>query len=98
MPVHVVADTAAKLTGICAMLDRKYEVTSELLTRAKIGRRKCRAVVVKADLRVVENIEALRTTLGSLAHVQKRIFLLDQTVNLGIAQAYALGATLVLAG
>jgi len=69
-----------------------------LLTAAKVGRGKCRAVVVKADLRVVENIEALRTTLGSLAHVRKRIFLLDQTVNLGIAQAYALGATLVLAG
>ncbi|WP_213741643.1 HD domain-containing phosphohydrolase [Bradyrhizobium sp. dw_411] len=98
MPVHVVADSSAKLAGICAVLERKYKVTSELLTAAKVGRGNCRAVVVKADLRVVENIEALRTTLGSLAHVKKRIFLLDQKVNLGIAQAYALGATLVLAG
>ena len=97
-PVHVVADTSERLAGICAVLERKCDVTSELLTAAKVGRGKCRAVVVKADLRVVENIEALRTTLGSLAHVRKRIFLLDQTVNLGIAQAYALGATLVLAG
>jgi putative nucleotidyltransferase with HDIG domain len=98
MPVHVVADTSAKLADICAVLERKYKVTSELLTGAKVRRGTCRAVVVKADLRVVENIEALRTTLGSMAHVKKRIFLLDQTVNLGIAQAYALGATLVLAG
>jgi putative nucleotidyltransferase with HDIG domain len=98
MSVHVVADSSARLAGICAVLERKYDVTSELLTAAKVGRRKCRAVVVKADLRVVENIEALRTTLGSLTHVKKRIFLLDHTVNLGIAQAYALGATLVLAG
>lgn len=97
-PVHVVADTSERLTGICAVLERKYDVTSELLTGAKVRRGTCRAVVVKADLRVVENIEALRTTLGSMAHVRKRIFLLDQTVNLGIAQAYALGATLVLAG
>jgi putative nucleotidyltransferase with HDIG domain len=98
MPVHVLADSSAKLAGICAVLEQKYKVTSELLTAAKVRRGKCRAVVVKADLRVVENIEALRTTLGSLAHVPKRIFLLDQTVHLGIAQAYALGATLVLAG
>jgi hypothetical protein len=98
MSVHVVADTSARLAGICAVLERKYEVTSELLSSAKVRRGACGAVVVKADLRVVENIEALRTTLGSLAHVRKRIFLLDQTVNLGIAQAYALGATLVLAG
>jgi putative nucleotidyltransferase with HDIG domain len=97
-PVHVVADTSERLVGICAVLERKYDVTSELLTGAKLRRGTCRAVVVKADLRVVENIEALRTTLGSMAHVRKRIFLLDQTVNLGIAQAYALGATLVLAG
>jgi putative nucleotidyltransferase with HDIG domain len=98
MPVHVVADTSARLAGICAVLERKYDVTSELLTGAKVRRGACRALVVKADLRVVENIAALRTTLGSLAHVRKRIFLLDQTVHLGIAQAYALGATLVLAG
>jgi len=98
MPVHVVADTSAKLAGICAVLERKYDVTSELLGSARARRGACRALVVKADLRVVENIAALRTTLGNLAHVRKRIFLLDQTVNLGIAQAYALGATLVLAG
>jgi putative nucleotidyltransferase with HDIG domain len=98
MPVHVLADSSDKLAGLCAVLEQKYKVTSELLTVAKVRRGKCRAVVVKADLRVVENIEALRTTLGSLDHVKKRIFLLDQTVHLGIAQAYALGATLVLAG
>jgi putative nucleotidyltransferase with HDIG domain len=98
MSVHVVADTSARLAGICAVLERKYEVTSELLTSAKVRRGACRALVVRADLRVVENIEALRATLGSLAHVRKRIFLLDQTAHLGIAQAYALGATLVLSG
>jgi putative nucleotidyltransferase with HDIG domain len=98
MSVHVVADTSARLAGICAVLERKYDVTSELLSGARVPRGACRALVVKADLRVVENIEALRTTLGNLAHVRKRIFLLDQTVHLGIAQAYALGATLVLTG
>jgi putative nucleotidyltransferase with HDIG domain len=98
MSVHVVADTSARLAGICAVLERKYSVTSELLSGARVRRGECRALVVKADLRVVENIEALRTTLGNLAHVQRRIFLLDQTIHLGIAQAYALGATHVLTG
>jgi putative nucleotidyltransferase with HDIG domain len=98
MSVHIVADTSARLAGICAVLERKYDVTSQLLSGASIPRDECRALVVKADLRVVENIAALRTTLGNLAHVRKRIFLLDQTVHLGIAQAYALGATLVLTG
>jgi putative nucleotidyltransferase with HDIG domain len=98
MSVHVIADTSSKLAGVRAALERKYDVTSELLGNAAARCGECRAIVVKADLRLVENIAALRTILGSMAHVQKRIFLLDQTVNLGIAQAYALGATLVLTG
>jgi putative nucleotidyltransferase with HDIG domain len=98
MSVHVIADTSSKLAGVRAALERKYDVTSELLGGAAARGSECRAIVVKADLRLVGNIAALRTSLESLAHVQKRIFLLDQTVNLGIAQAYALGATLVLTG
>jgi putative nucleotidyltransferase with HDIG domain len=98
MSVHVMADTSAKLDGIRAVLERKYDVTSELLSGASVRRGECDALVVKADLRVVGNITALKKVLGNLAHVRKRIFLLDQTVHLGINQAYALGATLVLTG
>jgi putative nucleotidyltransferase with HDIG domain len=98
MFVHVVADTSAELAGVRAALERKHEVTSELLGRASIRCSECQALVVKADLRVLENIAALKKTLGSLDHMRKRIFLLDQTVHLCIAQAYALGATHVLIG
>jgi putative nucleotidyltransferase with HDIG domain len=98
MFVHVVADTSAELAGVRAALERKHEVTSELLGGASIRRSECQALVVKADLRVLENIAALKKTLGSLDHMRKRIFLLDQTVHLCIAQAYALGATQVLIG
>jgi HD-GYP domain-containing protein (c-di-GMP phosphodiesterase class II) len=98
MFVHVVADTSARLAGVRAALERKHEVTSELLGRAGSWRSECQALVVKVDLRVVENIAALKKTLGSLGHMRRRIFLLDRTVHLCIAQAYALGATHVLIG
>lgn len=98
MSVHVLADTSTKLDGIRAVLERKYDVSSELLARAGGRRIECDAVVVKADLRVVGTIAALKKVLRSLAHVRKRVFLLDQTVHLDITQAYALGATLVLTG
>jgi putative nucleotidyltransferase with HDIG domain len=98
MFIHVVADSSAKSADIRAALERKYDVTSELLGGASIRRSECHALVVKVDLRVVENIAALRKTLGSLSQMRKRIFLLDQTSHLCMAQAYALGATLVLTG
>ncbi len=53
-------------------------------------------VAVTADLRVVENIAALKETFGKLGHVRKRIFLIDQRERLFTVQAYALGATRVL--
>jgi putative nucleotidyltransferase with HDIG domain len=98
MFVHVLADTSAELASVRAALERKHEVTSELLGGASIRRSECQALVVKADLRVLENIAALKKTLGSLDRMRKCIFLLDQTVHLCIAQAYALGATHVLIG
>jgi putative nucleotidyltransferase with HDIG domain len=54
------------------------------------------AVVVTADLRIVENIAALKEAFGKLGHIRKRIFLIDQNERLFTVQAYALGATRVL--
>jgi putative nucleotidyltransferase with HDIG domain len=98
MFIHVVADSSSRLAGLRAALEPKFDVTSELLGGASISRSECNALVVKADLRVVKNIVALRKTLANLSQARRRIFLLDQTVHLCIAQAYALGATLVLTG
>jgi putative nucleotidyltransferase with HDIG domain len=98
MFIHIVADSSSRLAGLRAALEPKFDVTSELLGGASIWRCECNALVVKADLRVVENIVALRKTLGNLSRVRRRIFLLDQTIHLWIAQAYALGATDVLTG
>src|SRR6202171_715222 len=96
MSVHVVADTAVKVSALRAILEQHYAVTSELLGGASIPCSESDAVVVTADLRIVENIAALKEVFGRLSHVRKRIFLIDQNERLFTAQAYALGATRVL--
>src|SRR3981189_3144742 len=96
MTVHVVADTVTKLSTLRAMLARQHAVTSELLGGASNGCSWSDCVVVTADLRVVENIAALKEVFGKLSHVRKRIFLIDQKARLFTVQAYALGATRVL--
>jgi putative nucleotidyltransferase with HDIG domain len=94
--VHVLADTPANSSAVCAALAGKYHVTSELVGRPSAQLPGCYALIVKLDLRIVENVTALKRMLEGHRDVRKRIFLLDQTTHLSIAQAYALGATLVL--
>lgn len=54
--------------------------------------------VVAADLRVIENISALKALFEKIGHVHKRIVVVDQKTRLFTVQAYALGATRVLNG
>jgi HD-GYP domain-containing protein (c-di-GMP phosphodiesterase class II) len=96
MAVHVVADSISKLSSLRASLEPSYSVTSELLGSASNSSVDSDAVVVTADLRVVENIAALKNMFGKLAHARKRIFLIDEKARLFTVQAYALGATRVL--
>jgi putative nucleotidyltransferase with HDIG domain len=93
MSVHVVADTQAKLSATRSLLEPRHPVTLELLgaTSARAGN--ADAVVVAVDLRIVENITAVRAVVKKLTHIPKRIFLIDQRSRLAIMQAYALGAT-----
>lgn len=96
MTVHIIADTITKLSTLRAMLESQHAITSELLSGASDPCREADAVVVTADLRVVENIAALKQVFGKLGHVRKRIFLIGQKARLFTVQAYALGATRVL--
>ena len=96
MPVHIVADSISKLSHLRATLEQKYAVTSELLGGASNRCGDSDAVVVTADLSVVENIATLKEMFGKIAHARKRIFVIDQKARLFIVQAYALGATRVL--
>jgi HD-GYP domain-containing protein (c-di-GMP phosphodiesterase class II) len=98
MLVHIIADSSAKLAGVRSMLEKRYDITSELLHGACVQRCRVDALVVKADLRAFQNICSLRKTLDSLSHVDKRIFLIDETTHLSASQAYALGASSVLQG
>ena len=96
MSIHVVADTVSKLSTLRATLEQRYAVTSGLLGSAGQPCSEADAVVVTADLRIVENIAALKQLFGKSNQVRRRIVLVDQKARLFIVQAYALGATQVL--
>lgn len=98
MPVHVVADHPTKLIAVRKMLEPRFPVTSELLGGASVQRGEVTSLVIRADLRTLENIHALKKIIRSLGKVRKRVFLVDATAHLHISQAYALGATRVLLG
>ena len=96
MCIHVIGDNIAEMSAVRAILEPRYTVTSELLGGAGLRGNDIDAVVVSADLRLVENISALKTVAGKLRQIRKRIFLLEQKARLSVVQAYALGATHVL--
>jgi len=97
MHVHIVADNAVTLSAISTMLKQKCAVTSELLCSAGIRNADIDAIVVAADIRIVENISALKAASAKLTRIPKRVFLIDRRGRLSVVQAYALGATHVLA-
>ncbi|PJG53163.1 hypothetical protein CVM73_22130 [Bradyrhizobium forestalis] len=98
MFVQVLADEAARLSGLCRMLDRRFRVEGERLDLdAKLSELPD-ALVVRADLRTIENIAALKTRSAWMARIPKRIFLVEQPSHACLSQAYALGATLAVMG
>jgi putative nucleotidyltransferase with HDIG domain len=96
MFVHVLADTSERLSGICAILERKFAVVGERLDTEVLLLQSSPAVVVQADLRALANIAALKKRAARLGRARKRIFLVEQYSHVCISQAFALGATLVL--
>lgn len=96
--VHVLADTSDKLAGICSILEERFAVAGERLDAEAKLTRVPSAIVIRADLRDIDNIAAIKKRAGKLAKAGKRIFLLEHSSHVGISQAYALGATLVLPG
>ncbi|WP_342730396.1 HD domain-containing phosphohydrolase [Bradyrhizobium sp. B117] len=94
--VQVLADTSDKLSRIHSILEERFTVAGERLDAdAKLAQVPS-AVIIRAELRDVDNIAAIKKRAGKLAKAKKRIFLLEHTSHVGISQAYALGATLVL--
>ncbi len=96
--VHVLADASDKLAGVCSIVECRFGVAAERLDAdAKLSQTP-HAVVVRADLRSVANIAALKKRAARLNRAAKRIFLVEEPSHVCISQAYALGATLVLPG
>lgn len=96
--VHVLADSSNKLSSICSILEQKFTVAGERLdAEAKLSHVPF-AIVVRAELRDVGNIAAIKKRSSKLAKATKRIFVVEHPSHLCISQAYALGATLVLPG
>ncbi len=98
MPVHVLADDPNKLLAVRKLLEPAFTVTSERLGGGAVQRGDVTALVIRADLRTLENIHALKKVIRALSKVRKRVFLVDAAAHLHISQAYALGATRVLLG
>ncbi|MES5488390.1 HD domain-containing protein [Bradyrhizobium sp. INPA03-11B] len=97
MSVRVVADSRAKLCAISGMLAHEYDVTAELLGSGAASSAAQDAVVVNVDLRVLENIAILKAMMASMLRAPKRVFVVDKSTRLAMVQAYALGATHILA-
>jgi len=98
MCVHVVADRVGTLTAVGAILQGRYAVTSELLGRTAARSSSTQAIIVKADLRSIENNYALKKLFESLDTVSVKIFLVEEVSHLLVSRAYSLGATSVLLG
>jgi putative nucleotidyltransferase with HDIG domain len=96
--VHVLADSSDKLSGICAVLEPQFNVAGERLDAEGSLSQVPYAVVIRAELRGVENIAAIKKRSARLLKATKRIFLVEHSSHVCISQAYALGATLVLPG
>jgi putative nucleotidyltransferase with HDIG domain len=94
MSVHLVADSLGKIAELRAMLAPHYAVTSTLLGNPING--ELGSVVVAADLKIVENIAALKEIFPKFKNAGRKVFVVDQKERLLVFQAYALGATRVI--
>jgi putative nucleotidyltransferase with HDIG domain len=93
--IHVIADRRDKLSALRLRLP-KLGASFALLGEDARTATLLDAVIIAADIRVIDNITALKQAMRTFADVRKRIFLIDGKSHLHCAQAYALGATRVL--
>ncbi|RJF65656.1 HD-GYP domain-containing protein [Rhodopseudomonas palustris] len=97
MPVHVIADRRDKLATLRLVLPARLEPHFHLLSDVRgMTTAQVDAVVIAVDIRMVENIAALKDAMRQLGRAERRIFLISDRSHVAQAQAYALGATRVL--
>ncbi|MDB5608674.1 MAG: hypothetical protein JWP25_5574 [Bradyrhizobium sp.] len=93
MFVHIVADNENKIPELRSLLGSRHHVTSALLNDENNASNECDAAMIAADLRISENIAALKEVFAKFKGARPRVFVIDQKARLFAAQAYALGAT-----
>jgi putative nucleotidyltransferase with HDIG domain len=97
MLVHIIADKPVKSSQLRSMLEPDHAVTCTPLGGADVVNKECNVAIVAADLRNVDNIAALKDISRKLKNTKRRIFVTEQRERRDAVQAYALGATHVLA-
>src|SRR5665213_3245568 len=97
MLVHIIADKPVKSSQLRSMLEPDHAVTCTALGSADTVNKECNVAIVAADLRNVDNIAALKDISRKLKNTKRRIFVTQQRERRDAVQAYALGATHVLA-
>jgi hypothetical protein len=78
MSVYLVADNQGRIAELRAMLPPQYNVTSAALDNAKPAISDFDSVVIAADLKIVENIAALKEIFPKFKNARKKIFVVDQ--------------------
>jgi hypothetical protein len=96
LSVHLVADRQCTIAELRGMLTPHYAVTSAMLGSPNSANNEFDFVIIAADLKIVENIAALKDIFPTLKTARKKIFLADPKARLLVFQAYALGATRVI--
>ena len=88
MRVHVLADSSARHAAVRTMLAEQCALTSELLGRASIRERDIDAIVVAADLSIVDNISVLKAVSARLTRVAKRICGMNSKLEKPLVEAF----------
>jgi putative nucleotidyltransferase with HDIG domain len=96
MLVHIVADHPNKISELRSLLGSQHRTTSSTLPDGDVSTKECDVAITAADLRLADNIAALKEISAKLRGVRRRVFVIDRKARLLAAQAYALGATHVL--
>ena len=96
MLVHFVTDEPNKIPAARAMLEPRYRVVSQLLGDGDTQIGENGALLVDADLRKTARIEQIRLVMQQQRRIPEKLFVVEKHSHHLIAQAYALGATVVL--
>lgn len=97
MLIHFVTDEPKKISVIRAMVEPFHRVAPIQLnspaSTASEG-----VIVVDTDLRQQDCVESVRTVFNELGEIHHKLFVVANGQRVSVAQAYALGATGIIAG